>query len=242
MRVSITSNVDNVTRYLTNIADKQLKFATALALTKVAKTAQADLKKEMKRAFDRPTPYTLRSVFVKPANKRSLFAEVGIKDVESGGNSKPASKILRHEFKGGSRGRSRLEFWLSQAGLISSREYVAPGQEARLDRYGNMSRGQVQQIMSQLKVGPDPLAYASGSKQSRSKRSRLKGYFWSKGGQLPRGVWMRDGGDVLPVAIVIRKPRYYSAINIRQVVEKTVKRVAAVEIEKAINYAIRTAK
>lgn len=242
MRVSISSNVNDVTRYLSNVADKQLQFATALSLTRIAKTAQKELKSEFKRRFDRPTPYALRSIYIKPANKRNLTSVVGIRGIEGSKNGKSPANILRHEFTGGSRGRSRLEFWLQNAGLISSKEYLAPGQEAKLDRYGNMSRGQVQKITSQLRVGSDASAYASDSKRSRRKRGRLKGFFWSNGNRLPRGVWMRDGGDVLPIAIVIKKPRYYAAINFDNFINNSIKRNATKELEKAIDYAIRTAK
>lgn len=247
MKVSITSNVQDVTRYLTNLSEKQIRFSSALALTRIAKIAKDDLKKEFKRRFDKPTPYTLRSIFISTANKRDLVAVVGIKDQESSKNNKSPAQLLRHEFKGGSRGRSRLEYWLSQAGLISSTEYLAPGQEAKLDRYGNMSRGQVQQVISQLKIGGDASTFASNSARSKRKRGRKKGskshgFFWSRGERLPRGVWLRDGGDAVPIAIVIRKPRYHAAVDVLRTIKRTVARVGVREIEKAVDFAIRTAR
>jgi len=242
VKVDIGMNINDVTRYMTNIDEKQMPFATSLALTRLAKGGQKDTQAEMKRLFDRPTPYTIRSVYVQPAKKKRQVAVVGIKDRESSKNSKSPADQLRHEFRGGSRGRSRLEFWLERAGKITSREYLVPGEEARLDRYGNISRGQVQQIMSQIKVGADAISFSSDSRRSKRKRGRLKGYFWSDGRQLPKGVWQRDGGDAVPIMIVVTQPTYRAMIDIRRVVNEGIRKRAKHEIAKAVRFAIQTAR
>ena len=48
---------------------KQINFALAVALTKTAQTLQAQQYGEIKKVFDRPTPYSLNSLYVKPATK-----------------------------------------------------------------------------------------------------------------------------------------------------------------------------
>lgn len=244
MQVSIKTTLDEITHYLDDVAKNQMPFATALALTQLAKQGDKDLKAEFKRSFDRPTPYTMRSTYVKPAQKRDAapHAIIGIKDQAGAKASRSPAELLEHQFKGGQRTRSRLEYWLAKAGYITPGEWVAPGQEARLDRYGNISRGQVQQIISQLRAGPDARAYASNSKRSKRKRGKRGGLFWSRGGRLARGVWMRDGGDVVPIIIVVRAPKYTKAIDLDQVITRSVNKHARQILDRAIGRAIATAR
>jgi hypothetical protein len=79
-----------------------LPFATAIALTGLAKIVQAGEQKAIGSVFDRPTPFTLNSVGVTAARKNSPVAVVFVKDVaakylepyEAGGTNKLNSKAL----------------------------------------------------------------------------------------------------------------------------------------------------
>lgn len=59
---------------------KQVAFATAVALTRTAKDAQAATKQAIPRVFDRPIPFTQRAIGITSARKNRLFAEVFAKD------------------------------------------------------------------------------------------------------------------------------------------------------------------
>ena len=74
----LTVKLQGFDKTLANIAglQKQVRFAAAKALTQTAKKVQTRLIAEMGSQFDRPTPYTLRSTFVKPATKTELSAIV----------------------------------------------------------------------------------------------------------------------------------------------------------------------
>lgn len=239
--LSVKTNLSNVTRLLDS-QQKQVSFATAVALTRVAKAAQTDIEDEMGAKFDRPTPFTRKSTFIKPATKAKLEAMVYIKDQAVGKNPKSLAEILRQEFTGGGRIRKRLELWLQRAGYISSEEYVAPGEGARIDQYGNMSRGQIQQVLSQLKAGPDPTSYANKGTRSKASQKKAGGMFWSRGGRLPRGVWMRSGAGVKPILIVIGSPRYKQLIDMPKIVRRGIDRRFDAEFDKAFQQAIRTAR
>ena len=79
----MTINVGPAIQQLTAFADagkKQVTFATRVALTRTAQLASANLKHEMRDIFRSPTPYTLSSLFVRPATKTNLTAEVKLKD------------------------------------------------------------------------------------------------------------------------------------------------------------------
>ena len=81
---------------------QQLPFATAQALSALAKTVQVAEAKSLDSVFDRPTPFTENSVGIVRARKDSLVSEVFVKDkasaylepYEVGGENKLNSKAL----------------------------------------------------------------------------------------------------------------------------------------------------
>ena len=149
--IRVEHDLGKIATIIDNVRDRQVPFATAKALTLTAKEAQRDAYREFEAKFDRPTPFTMRSLFIKPATKRDLTAMVFVKDRAIGGkNRNSIAEILRHQFAGGSRIEKALERALRRAGLLASGEFVVPGDAAKLDRYGNVSRGQITQLLSQI--------------------------------------------------------------------------------------------
>jgi hypothetical protein len=225
---------------------KQVRFAASVALNKTVKLAKDEGIAAMKRSFDRPTPFTLRSLFIKPSTKQNLQAMVYVKDQSAGGKSRSLAETLSHEFSGGTRTRKRLELWLERAGYISGNEFVVPGAAAKLDQYGNMSRGQIQQILSQLSAGSDPTAFKSKSVRSKRNVAKTGGIFWSRGGKLPRGAWLRysfaAGGAVKPVLLVISSPIYKRRVNLPEITRRVVARNFDREFKKAFEFAMSTAR
>lgn len=228
--------------------DKQFQFGVAKSLTQIAKLTQTGVVKEEQSKLDRPTPYTLRSTFVKPATRDNLVAVVGIKDVSPSKTAASPADLLRQQFLGGERIRKNLENYLTRAGMLGSGEYIVPASGARLDQYGNISRGQVQQIMSQLRLGLDP--YAWKSKSVRSKRSVKKAgrIFWSYGGprdaHLARGAWIDLGGSVgvRPLLAVVRRPVYRPRISLDQIANRVVAQHWDRVFEKNLADALATAR
>jgi len=220
--------------------EKQATYATAVALTRTAQDVRADEKQGMQSAFDRPTPFTLNALFLKPAKKTDLTARVWLKDYYG-------PNFLMPQIEGGGRPQKRFEQLLMQRGLLKANERVVPGAGAKLDSYGNMSRGQIVQILSQLQAfnvsGFD--ANATGSKRSKAKRAR-ESYFFSTGKgtrpfgrrswkagrkvqHLERGVWVRmEFGAthtvVLPVLLFVSGVRYRKRYPFLEIAEATVQR------------------
>ena len=88
--------------------DKQLRFATAAALNNVAFTARTDVQAEMRKVFDRPTPYILSALRVtKKADKTDLSAT--LEPQSQGGKGVDPANILRPEVAGGARKLKRAE-------------------------------------------------------------------------------------------------------------------------------------
>lgn len=241
--INIKHNISETIRLLDERGRKQIRFATAVALTKTAKLAQAAVVDELRSRFDRPTPYTLKSLYIKPATKQNLQAMVYLKDQAIGGkNNKSLAEIIGHQFTGGTRIRKRIEAAFTRAGLISANEFLVPGEAAKLDQYGNLSKGQTVQVMSQVKVGADALAYKTNSLRSKKNVKAAGAMFWSVGGKLPRGVWMRDGLGVKPVLLVIQQPQYQRRIDMNKIVQGVVDKKFSSEFKSALDSAIATAR
>jgi hypothetical protein len=245
----LTVKLQGFDKTLANIAglQKQVRFAAAKALTQTAKKVQTRLIAEMGSQFDRPTPYTLRSTFVKPATKTELSAIVGLKDRAGSKAAMPPAELLAHQFKGGGRLWKGLERYLHRAGLIGAGEFVAPGAGARLDRFGNMSRGQISQLMSQLRIGIDPYQYATKSARSRRNVSKAGRIFWARGnakdGHLPRGAWIDMGPPVglRPLLLVVSRPAYRRRIDLDRLARDVVAKEWGPTFDAALADAIRTA-
>lgn len=164
---------------------RQGAFAQVVALTRTGQEVKQAEYEEMSNVFVSPTPYTLNSVFLKPATKAKPEATVFIKDDQATSQAGiPATKYIGPEIDGGSRSIKRFEKRLQLDGAMPAGWFAVPGEFARLDQYGNISRGQITQILSQL-----TLTKVSGYSANISPRSR-KGAIKRAGGQfiaLPQG-------------------------------------------------------
>ena len=80
---SAKADIRVLERQLDAWAKRQLPFATAQALTAVAKKAADAERREMQRTLDRPEPFTLRGIAVKAARKNDPVAIVYIRPVQA---------------------------------------------------------------------------------------------------------------------------------------------------------------
>src|SRR5690606_7438019 len=87
--------------------DATVKAATVQALNWTAADAAEEVQHEMRKVFDRPTPYTIRGVGVWKAKPGSLVAAIGLKG--AAGKGTPATKYLAPQVYGGERGMKRFE-------------------------------------------------------------------------------------------------------------------------------------
>lgn len=265
--------LEKLKRSLSDIGKKQVPFAAKTAINKVAKQAALNVVAEMKTKFDRPTSVTLKSVRVKKfAEKHDLTAEVWLKDIPLGSsrtggyNRLSMAQIIGHQFAGGRRLHKNYERVLISKGYMNSDEFTVPAAGARLNSFGNISNGQIVQILSQIgvkRMGSD----SSPTNSPRSKRNVAKAgaMFWSfgKGGPgswakkywrasggefagkkqvLPKGVWARTPGGVIPVLLVIKSPSYSRRIILEEITKKAIDRDFQKEFDAAFAEAIRTAR
>jgi hypothetical protein len=250
----MTVDVSNVVAALAVTAQagqKQVQFATRVALTRTAKKAEPALQREMRDVFRNPTPYTLSSVYVQPATKSRLEATVKLKDDAT--KATPAAKFLAPQIDGGQRGQKRFERALQAAGVMPTGYRAVPGSGARLDAFGNISRGQIVQILAWFRAFPEMGYKANMTDAGRArlargtrKRQGLAYFVGHPGDRLPLGVYHRTGfgfgSAIKPVLLFVRSAMYQQRFDFAYVVKRTVDTEFAGEFSRALVEAQRTAR
>lgn len=205
-----------------------MRYPLATALTRTAVQVKAAQAAEMRDSFDRPTPYTLGAIFMTPATAASMVATVGVKDQASGGRAPLA--WLRWQIYGGLRRLTGFEKALVRAGAMDGGDRSVPAAYAKLDAFGNLSRGQMAQVLSQLRVETGRLgstrtmptfSFNDSKRERNRKRTAIVGQFRRAGGQylalpygrgkLKPGLYLVDrfnSRDVMPVLIYVSKAQY----------------------------------
>ncbi len=229
----IHSNVAEVEAWLTSVEQRHVPFAMVLAMTRTAQDVKVDEISVMQRVFDRPTPYTLNALGVKPATKADAIASVEFK----GFGGTPAKRFLNPEVHGGERSQKSSERRL--APLMRGYRFWVPGRGAKLNGYGNIAGGTLTSILSQLKMSSDPLQNATGSKRSKAKR-KAKAYFVPKGSGLRAGVWQRSGSTIKPVLIFVSRALYRKRFPFYETAAATVARRFDENFAAALSRALST--
>ena len=216
---------------LSDVERNQIPFAAALALTETARLAEAEIQSEMRTIFDRPTPYTLSSLRLIPATKQRLEARVWIKDEADG--AAPATRWLTPEVYGGPRNDKRSETLLKARGILPEGRFVVPGAGMKLDRYGNISRGQMQKILSGLGAQGDRYQNSTDSRRSVGNRSR---YFVLRRGSQAIGIAERTGSrrsEIQVLLAFVSRPGYSKALDFYGIGERVVEQNLAERFEAA---------
>lgn len=247
MQLSASIDTTKLTRDLQYWQRTQVPFAIAKALTFTGKAIQRELTAEMGRVFDRPTRFTLNSTYLKPATPQSLEARVKIKDEAL--KSSAAIRWLGPQITGGYRSAKRSEILLRQRGILGNDEYIVPGAGARLDAHGNISRGQMQQILSRVGASFDPLVRAYGKVSKVRGQSYRETYFYLRD---PRGRLTRRGiyrriifpgtglSAVQPVLIFVRRPRYRRRLRFFEIVDQVFQLRYPLQLKYELERAIRS--
>lgn len=254
MKVTLTG-FDKAQRTLANL-DKQARYAASLTLNTLARYPVQDaVRHEMRDSLDRPTPFTLNSLTVaKRATSADLSAVVGFKQVAGG--SRPASDYLRWQVSGGQRRLKGFEVALRSIGVLPGGYFITPGQGAKMDAYGNVSRGQIVAILSYFrafqeqgrgfKMNSTP---ATRARMARGTRTRL-GYRYFVGRPGGRGqlgiyqdVRIAPGvRELLPVFIFVQWARYEPRLDVQEAARQAVRREAAPIYQAALAQALRSAR
>lgn len=141
--ISVHAHVKQLERTLDSFAYQQMPFATARALTAIARHVQAAEQQNEIDVLDRPTPFTLKAIRVVGATKTSQEAVVYMMDTA-------AEYLLPYEFGG--------------LNKLNSRALLLPvAAAANLNAFGNLPRNLLTQFKSRSDVFVGPVQTAKGA-------------------------------------------------------------------------------
>lgn len=210
---------DELKRKLAN-APKQLEIATQRALLKTAEIIRDRESDHIAKVFDRPTAWTKNSMRVKVTKKM----EVAIGIVGESSADKRKRSYLTVQQDGGNRRMKAFERALIRVGVLPLGWLAMPGEGASIDSYGNMSVGQIKQIMSWFSAA-EPYSGSTQNMTEETRNKRRKGtrskvgfeYVAIKPGRQKNlkqpGIYQRfffgHGSSIKPVLIFVRKGTSY---------------------------------
>ena len=218
---------------------KQIRAATMTGLTRTAIGVRSDEQAEMRRVFDRPTNYSLNAFQVMPATRTELNARIEQRGFGGGGRPR---EWFNPQVYGGQRNTKAFERKLAAVlGLPSASTYFMPGPAARLDRYGNISGGQLQQVLSDLGAQTDRAQNASASSRKRNKRARHV-VIGRRGGR--RFFIGTRQGSKLSVVLTItdQAPSYSKRFDFFGVAERGSRKRFPVEFDRAFMHYVGTGR
>lgn len=220
--ISVTGDFNRMAQQLRDLAEKQARYAAAVALTRTAQDAAKALNDEMPKYLDKPTPFTQRAFTVKRASKIDLQAVVFAKDAQA--------KYLQYQVAGGSRAPSRKAQRLPTA--------------IKLNEFGNIPKGEIAKLISMAKAGKR-LTKARGKKLGIS--SKLNLFYGDPGHGRPPGIYKRvvNGDEQILVPLIVFPEvtaKYRPRLPMRTIVQRVVNERFSVNFRAAWSEAVRTSR
>ncbi len=247
MRINV--KVDGIDAVLSNLSGqaKQVRFATARALTQTAHQVNNEVKQTLRSDIaGGPTPYTLRAFRVTGATREQLQAEVALRtDAPEGGT--PYAKSLGHLFSGGKRDWKKLEGWLRGRRLIPDGMMLVPGPKAPLDARGNFRRAALAEMLGI--IGSQVRNLQEWRRSGKKGQYKAIGFFIARPGDrsgLAPGIWRRittgNSSAVEPWIMYINPTAYRRKFNLEAIAKRVVDANWQANFQKSLADAIRTAK
>ncbi|MFO1081868.1 MAG: hypothetical protein U1E23_14715 [Reyranellaceae bacterium] len=165
--IDVRSTVAELQKAIEQARGRSIPKVQEVALNWTATEIKNGLVAEMQRVFDRPTPFTLDSLYIDPADVGRLEAHIYFKDFAPKGQA--AGQYLRAEIQGGQRRLKRFESALRATGLLPAGLFAVPSAGAPLDAWGNVPAAFLIRLLSDLR------AFAGDSRYANRKAGRRKG-------------------------------------------------------------------
>lgn len=226
---------------------RQAQFAHVVALTRTAVEIKAAEQEEMRSVFDRPTSFTLNAIYVKAATKSDPEARVGIKDGSTvAARAVPPAKYLSAEIDAGSRHLKSFEKRLQAAGAMPRGQFAVPGSAARLDGSGNISRGQIVAILSQINSAGFVFPTSNDKRALANIRralTRAGGQYFAlvqPRGRLPAGIYLRAESALgratpRPVVLFVKSVSYRRRLDFDGIARRTADTFFDAKLEEAMD-------
>lgn len=236
--------LDRVRKELAKLSGPAMRQATADALNDAAYDVRRRYREEMRRVFDRPTPYIIKHVDITKATPDNLQATIGPR--APAGKGTDPEKVLAAQLAGGTRRDKRSESALRRVGILQSGYMtVIPAEPfpGSVDGYGNIKGSFMVRLLSYLRAFGEQGYRANMSDKRRAKIAKrgltkdgyttINGYelFVAYGklrsgrsAHLAYGIWARSGiqGAVLrPVLMFVRTPMYSKRLDLEKIARST---------------------
>ena len=211
----------------TKAVQKQLPFATSVALNNVAFDARKAINAGTKGAFDKPVKFTQSAFLVQKSKKKSLAAFVYAQDKAG----KDRARYLRFGIAGGTRPQKGLDVYFEKAvpndGTIPAGAYFMPTSLVKTNASGNVTQATLRRISKGISGDP------------------RGGFFIGtpRGGNRPPGIYRRSRNQLQPYFIATTdRPDYTGRFNIEAIGTKVIQRNFGKHFNAALSKALSTAK
>ena len=226
IRLSIDQDLSKATAW-TKAVQKQLPFATSVALNNVAFDARKSINAGTRSAFQVPVKFTQTAFLVQKSKKKSLIAFVYAQDK----TGKDRARYLRFGIEGGSRPQKGMEAYFENAvpndGTIPRGAYFMPTSLVKTNASGNVTQATLRRITKGI----------SGSPRG--------GFFIGtpRGSGRPPGIYRRSREQLHPYFIATTdRPDYKPRFDIEQIGGKVVQRRFGFHFNAAMTKAMSTAR
>jgi hypothetical protein len=242
IRIDFKSDFNRLERALLTMAAGIKREATRQVVARTAALTRKQVMEELPHVFDRPTPWTVNAIRYRVSEEGNA-AVIYVTDDRAKGIS--AQKFLRAEVMGGPRADKRSERALIARGLMEPDQQIEPGNDLRLDRYGNIPSGVMTRVLSGLGAHRETGFVANATARSRARFAKQKRAVRSTGtpffvrrdrGGRPMGVYELMGRHhVRPVLVFGRIATYHARLKLQDLVDRFAAKIAPVQIRRVLH-------
>lgn len=220
--ISVKVDISGLERRSQALANDQVPFATAVALTRTAQDAAKELNTELPHYLDKPTSFTQKAFTHRRATKWDLQALVFAKDVQA--------KYLLYQVLGGGRAPNK------KAQKLPS--------NIKLNEFGNIPRGEIARLIALAKSGKKLTKYKS---RKLGVSNKLDLFYGDPGNGRPPGIYKRvvqgDQHHLIPLIVFPRQTVHYKPrFPMRTIVQRVVAQRFRSHFATALREAMATAR
>lgn len=240
------SGLQELRAELAGFSDRRLRAAAATGLTRTAKRLASDWQKEISTKIDQPMAFTQKATRIEPARADKLTAKVALKDVNRSGGLSQQDYLQQHE-RGGSRLVKKFERALIASGAMPKGYITVPGRGADQNGYGNVSRGIITAVISQLgqdfSPGYQRTISKNAAKRAKSQARHGKRYFvmpvGNQSGVNP-GIYVRGADRMMRMVFAFKQLVQYSRkLTLQSSSPFKVRDISVEEFDRAISESLK---
>lgn len=206
IKIDLKVDVSGPLRLVKQELPNAVPYVQATLLTNLAYRVQGKVREQMPVSFDRPTPFTVRGVFVKKAQKDAPVAEVYFPESQEDRGTAKREYMRPGALGTSQRRQKRTEFLLTRRGSLPPGWVTTPGTSAAkygyMDGFGNVKPTWYRWIVNALQLkqmgGAGKRArdiYARSQKRARKMGVEYEAFAVAPGAKTlaPNGSWLPPG-------------------------------------------------